>query len=404
MRTPRTRNHGRLILIALGAGTVLCVAPAHARQTTAANEGAVGKHTSLAYGLDGVGNVVYFDATPDASGVPVNNLKYRRQAGPLPGDPWGAFVTIESAGNVWQWASCAVDSWGWVHVTYYKASGDAALKYSKRNPATGAWSAPAVIAGAGAPNMGKHSSLAIGWDNSLHVAFFNETTDDLMYLRALQPAPGVVVWDPAPIPVDTVGDVGRYCDIALHNIPNQNIRVHFSYYDASHAALKHAFGSVVVPWCPEFVDPPLPDPLTPDRGKWSSIAVSPEGKPRISYFDDTTNDLRIAWSELVLACGGWMNAPVDEAGTRGQYTSIALNTGGNPVISYHAGTGGDLWRARVPLVSGTFLLSNLDTPSATDLATVGQYTSIARHPSGGMGIAYYDVTNSALKYVFIPVP
>jgi PKD repeat protein len=74
----------------------------------------------------------------------------------------------------------------------------------------------------------------------------------------------------------------------------------------------------------------------------TALALDSAGNPRISYFDDTNDDLKYAWKDGA----GWHLETVDAAGKVGQFTSLALDGAGNPRISYHDRANGDLKFAR----------------------------------------------------------
>jgi hypothetical protein len=71
---------------------------------------------------------------------------------------------------------------------------------------------------------------------------------------------------------------------------------------------------------------------------YSSITLDKGGNPHISYFDQLNNDLKYArWDS-----SAWTIQTVDSTGNIGMYTSIALDKDGNPCISYLDYGNGDL--------------------------------------------------------------
>ena len=75
-----------------------------------------------------------------------------------------------------------------------------------------------------------------------------------------------------------------------------------------------------------------------DVGYYTSLALDSADNPRISYFDDTNDDLKYAWYNN----SGWQTETVDSVGIVGWYTSLALDGAGNPRISYCDETNRDL--------------------------------------------------------------
>ena len=67
-----------------------------------------------------------------------------------------------------------------------------------------------------------------------------------------------------------------------------------------------------------------------DVGQFSSLALDSAGNPHISYFDSTNCDLKFAsWNGL-----SWVIETVDSEGNVGDCCSLALDSKGNPHISY----------------------------------------------------------------------
>ena len=75
-------------------------------------------------------------------------------------------------------------------------------------------------------------------------------------------------------------------------------------------------------------------------GKHSSVAIDNEGKPHISYFDETSGNLKYA--RYTGEYDPWTIEVVDRLGIAGQYTSLAITESGQPCISYIDMSGSDL--------------------------------------------------------------
>ena len=88
-------------------------------------------------------------------------------------------------------------------------------------------------------------------------------------------------------------------------------------------------------------------------GSYTSLALDSSGNPRISYHGD--NDLKYAWYD-----GTWHTETIDSTGTYavGLYTSLALDSGGNPHISYYDSTNDDL---KYAWYDGTWHIETVDS-------------------------------------------
>lgn len=139
------------------------------------------------------------------------------------------------------------------------------------------------------------------------------------------------------------------------------------------------------------------------QGTQTSVKVDSAGNPKISYMLPSSYDLKYAaWDGAA-----WSTVVVDSYGDTGYYSSLALSSAGNPRISYYYANDpsgnrtGDLKYAYCNTGA-----SCLTTPTDWTVVTldstddVGGYTSIALDSSGNPRIAYYDFTNMNLNYTF----
>ena len=85
----------------------------------------------------------------------------------------------------------------------------------------------------------------------------------------------------------------------------------------------------------------------------------------------------------------WTIQTVDSDGWVGEYTSLALDSSGNPHISY---SGGD------DLKYAAFNGSTWTTQTVDSNGEVGWDTSLALDSNGNPSISYWDHTNYDLKY------
>lgn len=123
-----------------------------------------------------------------------------------------------------------------------------------------------------------------------------------------------------------------------------------------------------------------------DVGHYSSIALDSSGNPRISYLDFTNYRLKYA----AKTDGVWISGSVDMTHAAGEYGSLKIDATGQPFVSYYDANQGNL----------SFATKTGDTWTRTtvDSGNVGRYTSLALDSSGNPRIAYQDLLNMKLKY------
>jgi hypothetical protein len=232
--------------------------------------------------------------------------------------------------------------------------------------------------------VGAHASATNGADALPVIAYWDATNNDLKVLKC-----GNVACSSGNTltTVDSTGLVGQFASIA---IGGDGLPV-VSYWDETNNDLKVAkCGNAA---CSSGNTLTAVD-TTGSVGQYTSIAISTDGFPVISYWDQTTDDLNVAKCGNASCSASNTLTSVDTAGTIGQHTSITLGVDGFPVVSYWNSGSSDLKVAKCgnALCSAGNTITSVDTASA-----VGQYTSITIAEDGLPVISYWDTTGNDLK-------
>lgn len=173
----------------------------------------------------------------------------------------------------------------------------------------------------------------------------------------------------------TGGGVGYYTSLAF----DSNDWPHLSYYDLLNGDLRYARleegEGGKNRWRVEIID------QVGDVGTYTSLALTPDNLPRISYRDETEGKLKLAYFDGE----SWHNEILDQEGNNGLGTSIALDSAGYTYISY--------------IKTGTFdlrFLTYTGTGSIAETVTMGlgqsvyYSTSLALGSDGTPYIVYYN--------------
>jgi len=136
------------------------------------------------------------------------------------GAAWQAIEVIDPATSVGRYAAIAVDSSGYLHISYFdEINGD--LKYASNT--SGSWGIEVVDFSA---DVGRYSSIAIDANDSVHISYYDASNANLKYATN---ASGVWVGET----VDTSSGRGRYSSIAIDSVGKRYI----SYFDATNGDL-----------------------------------------------------------------------------------------------------------------------------------------------------------------------
>jgi hypothetical protein len=331
--------------------------------------GDVGQHASQAI-VNGHPAISYYDVTN-------GDLKYVRATDPG-GTKWGAPLTLDSIGNVGQSTSLAVIN-GNPAICYEDVT-NARLKYVRATDANGtAWGTPVNVI-----NSGQYPSLMMIPGTGPGVSCYR--AGELLYI-------GVSLIDESEwgntVTLDSIGNVGEYSSLKMIDG-----RPAISYYDRTNGNLKYVSASEFSGF--NWNSPQTIDNSANNVGLFTSLADI-NGHAAISYYDDTTDDLKFIRANNPFGNSWGTPVTLDSTGTVGQFTSLAV-INGNPAISYFRDIGGQLKYVQALNPSGT----TWAIPQTLDNTIgVGRYTSMAS-VNGTAGISYYDATNGELRYLRLP--
>jgi hypothetical protein len=297
-------------------------------------------------------------------------------------------TTVDTTGNVGEHTSIAIGPDGLPVVSYYDVT-NGNLKVAKCNDPACSGGGETITAVDTTDDVGQYTSIAIGSGGFPVVSYYDVTNGDLKVAGCNDPA--CAGGDEQITSKDTAGDVGQYTSTA---IGADGLPV-VSYYDVTNGNLKVVKCNDAT--CGGAVTP-TPVDAGGDVGQYTSIATGADGFPVIAYRAVANSDLKVAKCNDPACTGGDETTTlVDTVGNVGEFASIAVGTGGLPVVSHYSSTAGDLKVARCndPACTG-----GDETNSTVDATgVVGQYSSIAIGADGLPVVSYWDVSNGDLEVV-----
>lgn len=174
--------------------------------------------------------------------------------------------------------------------------------------------------------------------------------------------------------VDSGGNVGFETSLALNDSGYPRI----SYRNWAQDHLYYAVKSGGV-WITETVDE------TKNSGGFNSLELDASGHPIISYYDSNVGNLSVA----AVIQDNWTRSTVDSGGV-GRYSSLALDSTGDPGIAYQNQTG----ILKYAWKNGSYWTNE----TVDNSGTVGAYASLALDNAGNPSISYYDAGHTSLRY------
>jgi len=292
--------------------------------------------------------------------------------------------SVDSPGTVGSYSSSAIGTDGLMVVSYYDSTnGD--LKVAKcGNASCSSGNTITTVDSTG--NVGRESAITIGADGFPVISYMDETNGDLKVAKCgnASCSSGNTITT-----VDSAGTVGRNSAIAI-NLNNLPV---ISYIDASNFDLKFlrcgdeacTSGNSII-----MLD------TAGGTGYGTSITVGSDNQPAISYGEMNVGALKVAKCGNASCSSGNTLTIVDTNPLSGYSSSIKPQENGRPVISYYDNTNYDLKVA----ICGNLACSSGNTLTTVDSSgSVGLYTSLVRGSDGLPVISYLDTTNSVIKVV-----
>jgi hypothetical protein len=285
----------------------------------------------------------------------------------------GLTWSIQTLGGFTSFTSLALDSTGNPHISYcaYPSS----LNYAKWT--SEGWIIETVDSGGTA---GLYSSLALDSGDTPHVSYYNRTDQSIRYATR----PGSTWNIQTVVSAKDGGD--NFFSLAL----DSNDNPHISFYDKLNGDLKYASWTGKT-WSIITVDSQW------TVGAFPSLAIDSQNNAHISYFEFVNYGLKYA----VSSGSNWTIETVDvqpgSSGSAGTYCSLALDSKGNPHISYYESLNGDL-RYAIRSDSG-WSIRVIDS-----VGDVGAYSSMALDSHDIAHFSYFDATNATLRYALSTNP
>jgi hypothetical protein len=140
-----------------------------------------------------------------------------------------------------------------------------------------------------------------------------------------------------------------------------------------------------------------PDLTSNINGLFTSLRLDSAGRPVVSYYDLTNQALKVLHCGNTLCTSGNTINTVDAIGNVGQFTSLALDPLGHPIIAYYDVTN---QRLRLAQCADVTCASPAAIVTVDALGNVGQFASLRLDRFGRAVVSYYDATNLRLKVAY----
>ncbi len=257
------------------------------------------------------------------------------------------------------------------HISYFDDSFNS--KYACRS--NGTWTKSDVSGHMSRINNGDRTDIAVDATGRVHISYYDSQVQNLMYAVGSGSS-----WQIEP--VDVPG-FDYYCtSLCLDAAANPHI-VYCEYRSGAQIGSLRYASRIAGIWEVETI-------FEENGVKYDSsfMAMDDFDMPYICFTDYPGRRLRFG----IRAPDGWQCTIVDNNGSNGLESSIALDSRYNPHFSYY-GEENDLRYARLSVSGTEFLNETVDSDG-----NVGYNTAIGLDAQDNPKIVYYDLDNKQLKY------
>jgi hypothetical protein len=284
----------------------------------------------------------------------------------------------ETTNDVGTYASIELDRAGNPVIAHYDATADDLRLTHCNDPlCAGGDESTEIVDATG--NVGTELDLELDASGFPVISYRAVTGNDLKLARCNDAS--CAGGDESISTVETSGNTGRWTSLELDGAENPVI----AYYRQTGGNLKlaHCNDANCVGG-----DESIENVVTTQNvGQYASLALDASGFPVISFYNTSVDDLVLAHcGDANCAGGGESVVAIDSAGNVGQWTSLKLDAGGDPVISYFAATGSDLKVAHCDDANCAPGGNSVVTVDAA--GNTGRYTSLELDDDGNPRISY----------------
>jgi|GEM_PF-1965934 len=293
-------------------------------------------------------------------------------------------TSVDTTGTIGLYTSIVLGTDGFPVVSYYDSTGGDLEIVKCGNAACSSGNTSTTLDSSG--TVGLYTSIMLGTNGFPVISYYDQTNGNLKMIACGNAACSS---GNTTTTVNSTGDVGLFTSIALSADGFPVI----SYFDDSVGV-----GDLIVVKCGDATcssgNTTTTVNSTNDIGRDNSIVIGTDNFPVISYRDATAGNLVFTKCGNAACSASNTTTTIDSVGTVGSDTSVVIGTDGLAVISYYDETNGDL---KVIKCGNSTCASGNTTTTVDSTGDVGQDTSITLATDNLPVISYFDVTNADLK-------